>query len=137
MLVFAHVTRVYASLRLGLVLAPVLLCSSACEVVADFDPKRLNTDRTVGPVPLPSADGAVALIPDAGSLPDGALIGPEVSDAEAAHPADGGHDAGDAGWDLDAASALDAAGSSDAGERAEDAAPETDSALTGLLDAAG
>jgi hypothetical protein len=127
--VFARATTVCSSLRLLLVLLPVLVCASACEVVANFDPKRLNTDRTVGPVPLPSSDGAVALIPDAASLPDGALIQPEASDAQVAHAR------GDAGSGLDAGSALDAAASSDAGEPAQDAASEVDSGLVGLLDA--
>ena len=131
MFVFAHDARLSSWLRLVLVLAPVLACISACEVIANFDPKRLNTDRTVGPVPLPTADGAVALIPDAGELPDGALIRPEESDAEVAPVA------GDGGMGLDAASAVDAAVSADASEPAHDAASEGDSGFLGLLDAGG
>ena len=111
-----------------LVLAPVFACVNACEVVADFDPKRLNTDRTVGPVPLPTADGAVALIPDAGELPDGALISAEVTDAQVAQHEDGG-------IGLDAASTVDATVSTDASEPGPDAAGQADSAVSGLLDA--
>lgn len=129
--VFAHETRASLALRWVLLLAPLLVCTSACEVIANFDPKRLDTDRTVGPVPLPTADGAVALIPDAGELPDGALIRPEASDAQVTTPV------GDAGMGLDAASAVDAAVSVDAGEPAQDAASEVDSGFVGLLDAAG
>lgn len=53
---------------------------SACEVVADFNRDKLDEQQTIGPTPLPSADGAVALMPDSGR-PDGALIGPEPDDA--------------------------------------------------------
>ncbi|MDB4977548.1 MAG: hypothetical protein JWN48_5889 [Myxococcaceae bacterium] len=76
-----------------------LLSSSACEVVADFDPNKLNVDRTIGPVPIPDMD-ASALIPDAALDRDGALIQPEVPDAQVAL-LDGG--------DLDAALVRDAA----------------------------
>lgn len=72
-----------------------MLC--ACEVIADFDREKLDERRTIGPTPLPTLDGAVALIPDA-AQPDGALIGRD----------DAGSDAGGAA--LDAAVAVDAAG---------------------------
>ena len=104
----------------------LLLASSACEVVADFDPKKLETDRTIGPVPLPSLDGAVALIPDANFDTDGGPVIPnQQPDAEVTTPGDAG--APDAfvlpPTDLDAATEPDG----EAGSAApHDAAAETE-----------
>jgi hypothetical protein len=75
----------------GLVVACAVLLG-ACEVIAGFDRDRLEEQRTIGPTPLPNADGAVALTPDAGAL-DGALIGPGRDEAgvlDAAAEADAG-----------------------------------------------
>ncbi|MDB4986796.1 MAG: hypothetical protein JWN04_1974 [Myxococcaceae bacterium] len=77
----------------------LLLSVSACEVAADFDPNKLNADRTVGPVPLPSLDGSVVQMPDASPSPDGALIKPEQPDAEVLVDASGL----DSGWADDGA----------------------------------
>jgi hypothetical protein len=93
-----------------------MLC--ACEVIADFDREKLDDTRTIGPTPLPTLDGAIALMPDA-TRPDGALIGPEDDDA--------GLDAGEAA--PDAASHADAAGL-DASQSVE-VVPDPPDATTG------
>jgi hypothetical protein len=82
-----------------------MLC--ACEVIADFDRQKLEEQRTIGPTPLPTVDGATPLIPDA-AQPDGALIGPGRDDDGGLDAALEAADAGDAA--ADAASTADAAG---------------------------
>jgi hypothetical protein len=91
-----------------LVIACVLAPLAACEVVADFDRQRLDEKRTIGPTPLPSADGAVAVLPDAATRPDGALVGPAERDAgELDAAADAAADASD---DASTPALTDAAG---------------------------
>ena len=122
-------------------LAALALLSSisACEVAADFDPKKLDKDRTVGPTPLPTQDGATASAPDAEVEQDGALIKPPESDAEvvakdAGRLTDAGPVAADAAVadasvpDMDAAVTADGGAVSDAGLQAEDASLDAQAA---------
>jgi hypothetical protein len=100
-----------ASFLCTLVLSSYALLGTGCEAVADFDPKKLEQDRTVGPVPLPTLDGATANVPDAQVGQDGALIRPEESDAGPTTPMPE-RDAGD----LDANVTQDDASADDAGQ---------------------
>jgi len=103
------------AVRLSVTCALVLtLSTSACEVVADFDPKKLDEDSTIGPVPIPSLDGSTALMPDA-ALVDGAQIRPVQPDAEVRESEDAGLDASPEGAATDAASDGAASASDDAG----------------------
>jgi len=56
----------------------LLLCGSllvsGCELIASFDPSELDQNRTLGPTPLPTLDGAVPLLPDGSLRFDGALV---------------------------------------------------------------
>jgi hypothetical protein len=65
-------------------LTSLALCIAlaGCEVIVDFDRDKLDDQRTLGPTPLPNADGAIAVVPDAARA-DGALIGPDEEDAGA------------------------------------------------------
>jgi hypothetical protein len=108
-----------------LLLFGLLLASSACEVAASFDPKKLETDRTIGPVPLPSVDGAVVNIPDASASLDGALIKPPETDAQLPQVSDAAA--------LDAATAEDAASGELADASSDDAGADAgnDAAASG------
>jgi hypothetical protein len=121
-------------------LCSVLLSLPACELVATFDQSKLDENRTLGPTPLPTLDGAVAVVPDGSLRFDGALVrddtgvpspGDAATDASAADASSGQPDAevADAST-LDAAVVEDAAvdaGASDAGDAGDasslDAAP--------------
>jgi hypothetical protein len=59
---------------------------SACELITDFERDKLDEQRTLGPTPLPTVDGAIPLMPDA-AYPDGALIRPDDLETDAG-PAD-------------------------------------------------
>jgi len=100
-----------------------LLCGlaalSACELIADFDQDKLNDNRTIGVTPLPTLDGAVAVVPDgslradgaltrddAGTLADGATPGADAAAPDASHDPDADAAPSDAG--LDAAAPVDA-----------------------------
>jgi hypothetical protein len=51
-----------------------LLSLPACELVASFDQSKLDQNRTLVPTPIPTLDGAVAVVPDASLRFDGALV---------------------------------------------------------------
>jgi hypothetical protein len=111
-----------------------LLSLPACELVASFDQSKLDQNRTLGPTPLPTLDGAVAVVPDGSLRFDGALV---RDDTGVPSPGDAATDAArDASADdasdgqLPDADVLDAAvdaGASDAGNAGDagdlDAAP--------------
>lgn len=120
-----------------------LLSLSACELVATFDQSKLDENRTLGPTPLPTLDGAVAVVPDGSLRFDGALVREDTgvrSDTGAPIPGDAATDAprdaspndasdgqtadadvGDAGA---ADTGVDDAGAGDAGDAGDlDAAP--------------
>lgn len=67
--------RRLSPLLLGLFVAPAL---AGCELIADFDSEEAE-GRTVPVTPLPTLDGAVALMPD-GSVRDAALVSDPVDD---------------------------------------------------------
>ena len=104
----------------------LLFCGSllvpACELVARFDPSELDENRTIGPMPLPTLDGAVPLLPDGSLRFDGALV------------------RDDAGVARDAATPTDASVSDASDARVPDAdliAPDAEAGDAGQLDDAG
>ena len=121
----------------------LLFCGSlllpACELVARFDPSELDQNRTIGPMPLPTLDGAVPLLPDGSLRFDGALVRDDtgvgrdaatpsdaaVSDASDAHAPDADLSAPDAS-DAPDADAGDAGQLDDGGDAAaiQDAGPQ-------------
>jgi hypothetical protein len=112
-------------LRLLLMLCGSLLVP-ACELVARFDQSELDENRTIGPTPLPTLDGAVPVFPDGSLRFDGALVRDDtgVAPADAASTDAAVRDASDASdglvpdADLSApdAEAGDAGQGSDAGD---------------------
>lgn len=94
----------------------LLLGSSACELIADFDEGKLEQSRTIGPTPIPELDGS-AIVADGSIIDDASLVRPAMPDAgDAALDsalADGASP-GDAGEQGDGATPTDAAEPSDA-----------------------
>lgn len=119
-------------------MACVLAPLAACEVVADFDRQKLDEKRTIGPTPLPSADGAVAVLPDAAARPDGALVSPTERDAgELDAAADAADAAADASDDASAPALTDAAGIDAALGEVDPLEPDATTVINAALQALG
>jgi len=109
----------------------VLSALAGCELIADFDQSKLDENRTVGPTPLPTTDGAVAVVPDGSTQFDGALLRDDASTTPVSDAS-----ASDGGAPLQPVDGLDASVADAAPEAAVQDAGSDDAALDAAPDAA-